>query len=816
MKKVVFLLSLILIITFQSCKKEDSPTEPEDEITTDGNIKTGTTINVTTQTIGTTGGTISVNKPGDPLNGFELTVQQNSFTTPQNLKVSYAPITSHKFDPDFKTAAPLIKISSATDFASKNITFKVPLKLSDGEIAMAFLYDEATGSLEGLPIEDLTQNYIQFSTRRLSSGASILKKTTKTAEENSNIIVLSILESKLEGKTVLATGFEPGVSDWEFVNRGSYIAPGGHCAGQAITAMWFYTEKTSKGLGNLFHKYDKICNKDNPGFVWEDNGKGYRFASVVQTDLNFGIDKIQEKYEFQEKDPRFTWWSFIMAIVLTKEPQYLVLYNKGRATAHAVIVYKIGLAERKLYIADPNFPANRDPVTGVLNVRSATYNSTAKKIEPYVTKVRVGLPDESYNNFAFFGKYIFIDKSKIESRWTEFESGTIGNDKFPSYSIINTTDNSVITDGYNWSTNKITFACSAVCDYQIHGTTNYQPYEVIDSTGTFLIQKIEPIGYNGKASLTLAPGKNKFGFIIYGSKKYKVNNVDYSDEHYIDFKWITINYTGTATTLTIKPSELEATLNATYDFTAVYNGTLPSRYKCYWSFLGEIYPKTKENDMVMKYQFKKEGYYQVTVDVFDITNPNSSVKLGSAMSQVEVKKGPLSDLYGLGGLYLKLYGECEFNNSDIKVFDFSIGDFSMYTKLNWSGNKFSASYSFPRLGVVAGDTTRVTGTINGTVTDDGSTITSLSITENAKNNKTPYSHEFTISLSNFSIKKYDSGSYYRISGFEKGAQVQGIVSGLSLKSKRFDSQSQTWNEVSLKTFKYNSTLLPASLSIEFQ
>ncbi|MBK7303284.1 MAG: hypothetical protein IPI90_08535 [Saprospiraceae bacterium] len=36
------------------------------------------------------------------------------------------------------------------------------------------------------------------------------------------------------------SGFRPGIDDWEYPNQGSYIDLEGHCAGQSLTAMWYY------------------------------------------------------------------------------------------------------------------------------------------------------------------------------------------------------------------------------------------------------------------------------------------------------------------------------------------------------------------------------------------------------------------------------------------------------------------------------------------------------------------------------------------------------------------------------------------------
>jgi len=32
------------------------------------------------------------------------------------------------------------------------------------------------------------------------------------------------------------SGYQPGVDDWQFVNNGSFIEKGGHCAGQSVSS----------------------------------------------------------------------------------------------------------------------------------------------------------------------------------------------------------------------------------------------------------------------------------------------------------------------------------------------------------------------------------------------------------------------------------------------------------------------------------------------------------------------------------------------------------------------------------------------------
>lgn len=813
MKNFIYPLSIVLILSTLSCKKLENLLDPEKPTTTTGNINTGATVTVITQTVSNAGGIIKIVKPGDPLDGMEISISTNSFSSSQNINISYSPVTSHKFDSDFKATSPLIKIAGVTEFAKKDISLKVPIKLSTGEVAMAFLYNQTTGTLEGMPIVNMNLNYIEFSTRKLSSRSVALNKINKDDEEYSSIIVFSILESKLDGKTILATGFEPGYDDWEFVNKGSYIEPGGHCAGQAISALWYFAEK-KKTEGGLFHKYDLICDKNNPSLMWADNPKGFRFASMVQNDAKFSSEKISEHYTFQENDQRFTWWSFVMAMALTKEPQLVIVYNKGSTSGHAVLTYKIDLTQRTLYIADPNFPNNRNPLDGSQQIKTIAYDHLAKKFNPYVSKLNDDLPDVVFNNIAFLGKYIFIDKAKIDTRWNEFSNGTIGNGKFPYYKLYNeTTSGNEITDGMTVTKAELKIvAKSEGCDNFYPGTDKLQNVAIYNKEGYFVDSST--VGNKGVAKYLLSSGANKIGILVNGKLKNSANS-------FIDFKWVTINYNQTATALTLTPNTLDAALNGTYELKGIYSGALPAKYKCYWLISGETGYISRENDLSLKYQFKKEGTIKANISLTDNTNPNAPVSLGSAEATITVTQKPLSDLYGLDGLFLSVLGECQYENSNSTLFTFNILDISSnfnksYPEINriiWNGETFTAKYEYPKRGIVVGDTTFITGNVSGTVSSDGLTIKSLKISENSKHNKSNYSYTFSIDVADFTIKRNTNPTFYTYSGYEKGSSV-----GSKILSIGYSTTGSTSSDpkVTLKGLKYNSTLAPPELTIMFQ
>jgi hypothetical protein len=235
------------------------------------------------------------------------------------------------------------------------MSITIPVKIPAGHIPLGFYLDESTGKLEGIPFKSITANSITLLTRHFLNAnklksAEIKEKSLSGA--GANIMISSISESVLNGQPIIASGFKPGVDDWEFVNYGSYIAPGGHCAGQNMTAMWYFFEKKSTE-GSLFNKFS-----DNPK-LWQDNARGYRFCSVLHNDLNWDgtVATLFDKYidKNQELD-KLKLLTIAGTMLVTGEPQGVGIYfQNGTKTdgtptyaGHDLICYKVSVGGGKL------------------------------------------------------------------------------------------------------------------------------------------------------------------------------------------------------------------------------------------------------------------------------------------------------------------------------------------------------------------------------------------------------------------------------------------------------------------------------------
>ncbi len=622
------ILFLFTFLLFQTCSDNNSPTEPPvNNTSSSGAISTGEVIQETSKNIGTEGGTVEVTNSDSPINGLKITVPQKGYNETRNFTISYAPITSHTLGENFKPISPMISIKNGGDYSEMPMSIKVPIKKEIDEFAVGILYDEITGKIEVLPTiaqdeSSITVNTRHFATSTISRGTTL--KKGMDGSSLGNLVISSLKESILSGQAVVSSGFTPGVDDWEFPNFGSYIAPKGHCAGQSITAMWYYYEKTLKGEPSLFHRFDKINNSTNPKLLWQDNPRGYRFASIIHKELD--QSDIMTSLTIQSYIHSVTWKTFIAAMLLTGEPQFVGIMGDG---GHALIVYKINVTEGKMYIADPNYPNNRY-IDGTETIRTITYSNG--KFNPYKSYAKVGTEEEVYDKIAFYGKTSFIEWPQIAKRYAEMETEQIGNDRFPEYELKRIGPYGPLpiwkTVKTDTSTNNI-FAQSYDIPYYLSGTDHYQAVHSYNATTG---EKIASYAANGMLSVQLSPGKNTIGFYVLGATEV--------EWEYLDFKWVDCYYTK----LSIEPNPPIGKPNEECKFTAFSNGTaLKGNSKYVWIFGDNTDNVTILNDSTVTHVFKEAGTYEVEARYIE-NSTNIWLNLETISYDVEEDIPTISDI----------------------------------------------------------------------------------------------------------------------------------------------------------------------------
>lgn len=501
-----------------SCQTSQSPLIVGDEV------------DVKTETIETGGGTITVDTPGEPLDGLTLEVPEGSYEEEKTFLISYRPVLEHTLGNKFNPLTPLIRVENGGGYAQEIMTVTIPINIPDDQFAMAFFYDESSGELEGIPLIDETANSLTFATSHFS-----------------DFIVSAVAKGLLE--LVLDSGFKYGTDDWQFANYGSYVAPQGHCSGQSITALYYYFEKKLKeGKPALYGLYDNDGNPDHktPEFQWDDE-LAYKLCSVAQVQSKQIIKKDKYIQKKQKLQPIYTYWLFAYSLLLQK-PSYVAIYHTKKMeerSGHAMIVYKKSEQMKSngknvcvFYVSDPNYPfkpsENKPEREIVFNVDNGTFES-------YFSGPDALNLGKEYNEIYYIGKTAFVDFSKLDTLWQKFEEKTIGAVEFPDYEI------RVVDDAMEYSLVESHTTDSRQIDVKLCG----DPFELdprlrlYDSTGNLLDtynlenQMDECVTATlDKDKLSL--GDNLFGFLAESEAINEIIDEGKKDYEYLGFDWITI------------------------------------------------------------------------------------------------------------------------------------------------------------------------------------------------------------------------------------------------------------------------------------
>lgn len=198
-----------------------------------GTITAGAPTTVGTQAV-KPGRDVTFTAPEDgPIAGTVITIPADAYKNPRTFSVSASTLTVSGYGGLVKPVSDLITIEAGGGYANRAITLKVPVTVSPGAFALGFyLLDD--GSLEPMPLVTEDAASITVATRHFSS-----------------FFIAEIAKAALPAN--IGTGFRVHEDDFQDVNYGDYIAPWGHCAGQSISAMWYFEErKLANGAPQLY------------------------------------------------------------------------------------------------------------------------------------------------------------------------------------------------------------------------------------------------------------------------------------------------------------------------------------------------------------------------------------------------------------------------------------------------------------------------------------------------------------------------------------------------------------------------------------
>lgn len=494
-------------------------------------LRMGRSIEVGSYAVPVGGRSVVVDAPASRVHGLELRVPAGAHTEARDYAFSYADIPSHALGAGVRVITPMIQIRNGGGYADEVIEIRIPCTIARDEFAMGFFFNERTGAIEGLLLLDEDSTGITVGTRHF--GPSVVSGTqglrgsvggmggfrraeggappsvTDWAGAVGNMFVASVKSSFLSQTQTVSTGYAVKQDDWEFPNYGSFISPGGHCAGQSITSMWYYYEKRLAGAAPLYHRYDRF-NREKDS-LWCDNPRGYKLASVIQEDLRWDSwlrDRCKTLGDSAYHTLGFK--ALLAAMVLTGEPQYLRV--SGKDGGHAIVAFKVNTTDSTVIVADPNFPGQERSVV----LRNGYF-------EPYNSMLNADDADNVvFTDIGYMAKTAMIDWHRIAPRWAEFEAGTIGTvapNTFPTVEI-RTRMNDPLTNGMK------VFGDTLELYFIPNGVPN-------DSLGfncwnDNLHKRTLPQG-----AILLQQGDWDYGFLVLAKKKGKYR--------FVDFRWVRIN-----------------------------------------------------------------------------------------------------------------------------------------------------------------------------------------------------------------------------------------------------------------------------------
>jgi hypothetical protein len=374
-----------------------------------GTLALGGTTALAAGTVDAAGGTIRVAQARHPLDGLTIEVPAGTYAAPVEFRVEASPIESATFA-GLVPVSELVRVENGGAPATgEPVRVTIPAQVpADGSV-QAFYYEAATGTVAPLPVVD-------------QDASSV----TVAAAHFSDIWLATVDWAKL-GETV-DSGFRPGVDDWQFTNYGSYAAPGGHCEGQVMSAMWYYrTQRLGAGASPLYGLYDNNGAGGTMTF-WPDDSDGYRLASAVQASaiadpstytFATGLGALAGAYAFN---------AFRAAIWATGEPQLMAIHDSQGGHGHAIIAYRV--TKDRIFVADPNYPGR---------LRTIKYDAATGVLGPYSSGDSAGSiaagGEVSYTRFALIPAQASAGDGTIAGLWADFEASASGQGVFPAYAL---------------------------------------------------------------------------------------------------------------------------------------------------------------------------------------------------------------------------------------------------------------------------------------------------------------------------------------------------------------------------------------------
>ena len=577
----------------------------------------------TNLTVGTGGGTFRYTKAGDALDGLTLTVPAAAYHAAVQWTITADSSITVPLPAGFSQAGPVLVITNGQGYADSTMTLTVPLHLAAGMVAAPFYFDPVSGTLEGIPLVASTSTAATLATLHFSgdlmaipgSGAklSMLRSSIRAGFGSVRVVWIQLPGASLAG--TYTTTFHPGVDDWEFINYGDFLSPGGDCEGMSITAMYYhyYFRLGPTPRAGLFHQFDlSLLNQ------WDDI-QGIRFAGSVQLDYlqryHAGVDQVASQTAVAKANglvgTSMTSDWILLTLKLTGRPVLMGL--KGPTGGHAVVAYAATSdgSNTTVSFSDPNYPGTTTRtmtfVNGILDPVNLALNAAES-------------PD--YFSMAYaLGVSAEVPLTEVTARWQQFIAGTAGSDNYPKdyhFEVFEPLTGTWSTLGSVFQTTQNTLKIRAICNdcqFAAGSAPWEEPAQIWDAVGQTVIG---PVGFRDNITTT-----TPFMAVALALGNDYPHRAGYLDAQ--AFTFVHGSFFVTA-------SDATPSIGVAVNFVNHHGGLAITGSQWKWDFKDGTPTVTATNDSLISHAFTAPGTFDVAV-----TLVNAGVPKGTATVTITVQ-----------------------------------------------------------------------------------------------------------------------------------------------------------------------------------
>lgn len=391
-----------------------------------------------TQTVTGSGGTITVNKPGSPLNGARLEFESGAVSGASSVTLTEESTTGLDIPTGMTAVGPALGVLTPVGRLQAGATVRLPMTPVAGKLMMVGFADPVSRRVTVLPTLRQESNAIvamlpalNGSTIPAAQLAGVQGPPARTEDPQSLVFMLAINEELLNRS--FDTGFRPGSDDWDFprmviaelpfLKHPSNTDAGFPVAddGMVTTAIWYYVHRRKAGGPSLNGSLQLFPQQPL------SSRYGIRWVALAERDVppfnQTGGLMAKEWRDWMEDDRgRFQWLQFlgIKALMLTtfERPVPVALLQTDDPDEYNNDRHPLAIAYRTsgntLYIAWHGSPGTEIAV---------------QFSEQGMTPFEINLPNGSTTTVRAIGgvHYVsMIDDAKLAAQWTRVANKTIG------------------------------------------------------------------------------------------------------------------------------------------------------------------------------------------------------------------------------------------------------------------------------------------------------------------------------------------------------------------------------------------------------